>query len=141
MIFWESCEAERMAYGNLVIVAKAAKPHLNKEFNGSSLKDLHIKLSYIPIVMPEQSRKNYPERSRAKIKQSIYLCAPQLDYATFVDGSLDTQCIEYMRGIALTTPHLKKFGATLEQITDFDAIIAVAPQWLYREITIARAEK
>jgi hypothetical protein len=141
MIFWESCEAERMAYGNLAIVSKAAEPYLNKEFDGSSLNDLHITLSYIPIVMPEQGRKNYPERSRAKIKQSVYLCAPQLDYPTFVNGSLDAQCIEYMRGIALTSPHLKKFGATLEQIADFDAVIAVAPQQLYRAIKIAQAEK
>lgn len=130
-----------MAYDSLVIVAKVTELYLNKEFENSSLKGLHIKLSYIPIVMPEQSRKNYPERSRAKIKQSVYLCVPQLDYATFVDGPLDAQCIEYMRGIALSSPHLKKFGATLEQIADFDTIIAVAPQRLYRAIKIARVEK
>lgn len=141
MIFWESCEAERMAYGNLVAVAKAATPYLNEEFENSLLRDLNIKLRYIPIVMPEQNRTSYPERSKARIKQAIYDCAPQLDYPTFVNGPLDAQCIEYIRGIALSSPHLKKFGATLEQIADFDAVIAAAPQWLYRAIKIARAEK
>jgi hypothetical protein len=140
MIFGDSCEAERLAFDSLFMVAKAARSYLNKEFESSPLKNLPIEIFYTPIVMPEHLLKKYTERSRARIKEGIYYCSPQLDYPTFVGGTLKAQCAEYMRGIALSSPHLKKFSATPDQIADFDAIIAVAPTRLYREIRAAQNE-
>lgn len=141
MFFWNSSESFRPATDNLMRVAKAVEPYLNTEFENSSLKDLNIKLRYIPIVMPVHMREKYTERSKARIKQAIYDCAPQLDYPTFVDGPLEAQCIEYLRGIALSSPHLKKFGATAQQIEDFDTIVAGAPQRIYEEIKAAESKK
>jgi hypothetical protein len=134
MIFWESCEADKLAFFKVVKVAVIAEPYLNEQFGYSSLASLQVKLRYIPIIMDEQGRANHPERSKARIKQGIYDCAPQLNYRTFVDGTLEAQCVEYVRGIALSSPHLKKFGATSEQIADFDKIMIAAPQQLYRQI-------
>jgi hypothetical protein len=126
MEFWASCEAHIKIYDRLKNVWCLVEPYLNDIFENSSLSFLNIELRYIPIVMSPESLANYPARSRAKIKQKIYLCAPQLDYQTFVDGTLSDQLDEYLRGIALSSPYLKKFGATLEQVREFDLIIATA---------------
>jgi hypothetical protein len=139
MIFWNSVEIDKPAYCNYLQLAKPAEFYLNSEFENSALKELAIRLRYTPIIMNEEGCKKYPERSKARIKQAIYDCAPQLDYQTFVDGTLEAQCIEYIRGITLSSPHLKRFGATPQQIADFDAIMAAAPQKLYQEIKAAQS--
>lgn len=79
-------------------------------------------------------KKNYPERSKARIRQGIYDCAPQLDYETFVSGTRRQQFEEYFRGIATSTPHLKKFGATAEQVAEFERILAEGPGLLSDEV-------
>ena len=70
----------------------------------------------MPIVMPKGMRERYPERSKLRKKERVYLCAPQLNYEVFVNGSFEDQLKEYLRGIALSAPHLKGLGATPEQI-------------------------
>jgi hypothetical protein len=134
MIFWNSCEIYKPAYDNYLLVSRPSEPYLNAEFEKSSLKSLSIKLRYIPIIMPDWGRKSHPERSKARVKSGVYDCAPQLDYLTFIDGTLEAQFVEYIRGIALASPHLKKFGATPQQVADFDEIISIAPRSLYQMI-------
>jgi hypothetical protein len=126
MIFWESCEADALIFDNLVIVARMSDVYLNSAFASSILKNFNITLRYIPIVMTEENRDYYPERSKARIKQHIYVCAPQLDYRVFAKNDLKAHLDEYLRGIAQSSPHLKKFGATPDQIEVFDKIIATA---------------
>jgi hypothetical protein len=126
MLFWASSESHVKASYSLDRARRLVEPYLNDNFDNSSLNSFNIELRYVPIVMDPEGLKHYPERSRAKIKQKIHLCAPHLDYQTFVDGDLSACLDEYMRGIALSSPHLKKFGATPEQVHDFDLIIATA---------------
>jgi hypothetical protein len=76
--------------------------------------------------MPKGMRERYPERSKLRKKQRIYDCAPQLNYEIFVSGSFEDQLKEYIRGVALSAPHLKGLGATPEQIEDFKRILAEA---------------
>jgi len=100
--------------------------NLNVAFAASSLATLDAKLRYVPIVMPKGMRERYPERSKLRKKQRIYDCSPQLNYEVFVEGSFEDQLKEYLRGIALSTPHLKGLGATPEQIADFEKIMKEA---------------
>jgi hypothetical protein len=73
--------------------------------------------------MPEGMRERYPARSKLRKKERLYDCAPQLNYDVFVDGDLEPQLREYLRGIALSAPHLAALGATPEQIEEFKAIL------------------
>lgn len=76
--------------------------------------------------MPEDMRERYPARSKLLKKQKIYDCAPQLNYEVFVTGNFEEQLREYIRGIALSAPHLAGLGATEKQIDDFERIMATA---------------
>jgi hypothetical protein len=76
--------------------------------------------------MPKGMRERYPERSRFYKKKRAYAFSPQLNYEIFVSGSFEDQLKEYIRGIALSAPHLKGLGATPEQIADFKRILAEA---------------
>jgi len=85
-------------------------------------------LRYVPIVMPADMRVRYPVRSKLRKKERIYDCAPQLDYDVFVDGRLEVQLREYLRGVALSAPHLAGLGASRSQIEEFERILAGAVQ-------------
>jgi hypothetical protein len=74
--------------------------------------------------MPKDMHARYTERSKLRKKERIYDCAPQLGYDVFVHGRLEDQLREYLRGIALSAPHLAGLGATKEQIAEFEAILA-----------------
>jgi hypothetical protein len=102
---------------------RCVEPYLNAAFAASSLVTIDAKLRYVPIVMPEGMRERYPARSKLRKKQRIYDCAPQLNYEVFVSGSFEDQLKEYLRGIALSAPHLAGLGATPEQIEDFKRIM------------------
>lgn len=114
-------------------IRRCVEPFLNDAFAASSLSTLEGKLRYVPIIMPENMRERYPERSKLRKKQKIYLCAPQLDYEVFVNGSFEEQLREYIRGIALSAPHLSGLGATEEQIADFESIMESAVERILRE--------
>jgi hypothetical protein len=126
MLFWASTETHEPAYAMVRAVRIVVEPYLNKAFDQTSLADFKVKLRYVPIVMPKDMHARYSERSRARKKENIYLCAPHLDYDLFVRGDLDECLREYLRGIALSAPHLAKFGATAQQIQDFEKILAEA---------------
>jgi hypothetical protein len=123
LIFWASVEGHQPAYTAITRARRCVEPYLNAQFAASSLERLDAKLRYVPIVMPEDMRQRYPERSKLRKKQRIYDCAPQLNYEVFVEGSFEDQLKEYLRGIALSAPHLKGLGATPEQIADFNRIM------------------
>ncbi len=83
-------------------------------------------LRYVPIVMPEDMHARYPARSKLRKKERIYDCAPILDYGVFVEGCFEDQLREYLRGIALSAPHLAGLGASPEQVEELKAILAGA---------------
>lgn len=122
--FWASAEVFQPADAGLDRARRCIEPYLNAAFAGSSLETIEAELRYVPIVMPEDMRENYPARSKLRRKQMIYVCAPQLDYDVFVTGSFEAQLREYLRGIALSAPHLAGLGASQDQIAEFEAILA-----------------
>jgi hypothetical protein len=83
--------------------------------------------------MPEEMRVRYAERSRINKNERVYDCAPQLNYEVFVTGRFEDQLEEYLRGIALSAPHLAGLGATPQQIEEFNAILASATDRIIRD--------
>jgi hypothetical protein len=133
MIFWASSEVYRLADKASERSRLCIEPYLNAAFAASSLSTLEGELRYVPIIMPEGMRERYAERSGLRKKESVYLCAPQLDYETFVSGSFEEHLREYIRGIALSAPHLAGLGASKEQIEDFEKIMASAVERILAE--------
>jgi len=126
MIFWASAEVYRLAFPALDLVRRSVEPYLNAILAQSCLSALDCKIRYVPIVMPAGMRERYPARSKLRKKERVYLCAPQLNYEVFVDGSFEDQLREYLRGLEEVAPHLPKLGATPEQVAEFSAILAAA---------------
>ena len=133
MEFWASSESYQPADAGLERARHCVEPYLNVAFSQSSLADIHVQLRYIPIVMPSDMHDRYTERSKVRIKQRIYDCAPQLDYELFVSGAFEQQLNEYLRGIALSAPHLHKLGLTPEQVGEFEQILTLATERILEE--------
>lgn len=121
-----SAEVFRLADPALDKVRKLIVPYLNEAFNASSLAELSIEIRYVPIVMPEGMRERYPARSKLRLKEHIYDCAPQLNYEVFVSGSESMQLKEYLDGIASSAPHLARLGASIQHIEAFQKILTDA---------------
>ncbi|MHB8530725.1 MAG: hypothetical protein ACYC8V_14600 [Caulobacteraceae bacterium] len=128
MELWASAEVFRAADSTLEKSRRCVEFFLNLAFAASSLSRLDCKLRYVPIVMPRGMRERYPARSKLRKKEGIYDCAPQLDYHVFVVGTFEAQLREYLRGIALSAPHLAGLGASAEQIRDFETIVEHAAE-------------
>lgn len=126
MNFWASSETYQHAEADLERARRCVEPYLNEALKISSIADLELTIRYVPIVMPKEMHDRYKERSKARIKQKIYDCAPHLDYDVFVSRDFDSQIAEYLRGISLSVPHLGKFGLKAEQIEVFSSILAEA---------------
>jgi hypothetical protein len=133
MEFRASAEVHQPASAALTAARRCVQPLLNTAFAASSLATLECKLRYVPIVMPAGMRERYPARSKLRKKQRIYDCAPQLDYGVFVEGKFEDQLREYLRGIALSAPHLAGLGASREQIAEFEAILGSAVERILAE--------
>ena len=133
MEFWASSESHQPASQALERTRRCVEPFLNVAFASSSLAALRGKLRYVPIVMPEGMRERYPARSKLRKKERVYDCAPILNYDLFVDGKLEDQLQEYLRGIALSAPHLEGLGASPQQIEDFKTILANAVERIMAE--------
>jgi hypothetical protein len=118
-----SAEVFRLAYPALDRVRKLVIPHLNDAFSDSCLADLAIEIRYVPIVMPPDMRERYPARSKLRLKEHLYDCAPQLNYETFVSGSAQAQLEEYLDGIASSEPHLAGLGASDHHLSAFHDIL------------------
>lgn len=102
---------------------QCVEAYLSTALAKSSVSNVDLTLRFIPIVMPMDMHERYNERSKARVKQRIYDCAPHLDYDVFVSGTLEQQVCEYLRGIAMSAPHLHKFGITLNQVQEFEQIL------------------
>jgi hypothetical protein len=126
MEFWASSESYKPASAALNVTMRCVEPFLNAAFAASSLATLQCELRYIPIVMPENMHARYPDRSELRKGESLYVCAPILDYGVFVEGNFEDQLQEYLRGIALSAPHLAGLGASRQQIEEFKTIVADA---------------
>jgi hypothetical protein len=75
----------------------------------------------------------YPVRSKLRKKERLYDCAPILNYNVFVHGKFEDQLQEYLRGIALSAPHLADLGASPQQIEEFQEILRSAAECIMAE--------
>lgn len=123
MEFRASAEVFQDAFPALDKTRRVVLPFLNAAFAASSLAELDCVLRYTPIVMPDDMRARYPERSKLRRKERLYDCSPQLNYDVFVSGEFQEQLEEYLKGIALSAPHLPELGASLEQVNEFHEIL------------------
>jgi hypothetical protein len=126
--FWASAEVFQPAFSAVDKVRRSVDPLLNAALAASSLATVEGELRYVPIAMPVGMRERYPARSELRKKESVYVCAPQLNYEVFVDGAFADQLREYLRGIASSAPHLAGLGASPQQIKEFEMILASAAE-------------
>lgn len=124
MKFQASAEVHQAAFAAMDRVRRCVVPFLNAAFAMSSLGALQCTIRYVPIVMPESMHARYPARSKLRKKELLYDCAPILDYDEFLSGNFESQLREYLRGIALSGPHLAALGASKQQVEEFNAILA-----------------
>lgn len=130
MKFWASSESYAEADFNLDRARRCIEPYIIDVLRKSSMSNIDITIRYVPIVMPKDMHDRYKERSRAKIKQGIYECAPHLDYEIFTSDNFHAQISEYIRGISLCAQHLIKFGLKPEQVNEFTDILTGALKYL-----------
>jgi len=123
MEYSSSAEVDLAAYRAFNRACRLVDPILDAKFAEASLSTFNAKLRYVPIVMPEAARVDYPDRSKLLKKQRIYDCAPQLNYEVFISGTLEDQLGEYLRGIAESSPYLVELGATPKQVEEFECIM------------------
>lgn len=123
MNFWSSAEIFGPAFATFSQVDHLVEPFLNAQLAASVLATLEGELRYVPIVMPDDMRARYPERSKLRRSERIYVCAPQLDYEVFVDGTFEEALEEYLCGLAPAASHLAGLGASARQIEVFRTII------------------
>jgi len=135
LIFVASSETAGGVDGVVNATRLCVERYLAPLLDKSPLLNLDMKLRYIPIVMPEENQKRYPERSKARIDQRIYDCAPHLNFEIFSVGSWELQLTEYIRGLSLSLPHLHKFGATSLQVQAFRLILSAAVGEITRTIS------
>ncbi|WP_336963952.1 hypothetical protein [Sphingobium aquiterrae] len=126
MKFSWSSESHMPADAALMRCAGPIGDFLQKRFASGTLKASPIELRYVPIIMPTDMHDHYKERSRIRIKQQLYDCAPHLFYDVFVNGSLEDQLREYVGGLAKSLPHLRRLGLSNDQLSEVEAAFADA---------------
>ena len=89
----------------------------------SSLRDLEVKIRYIPIVMDDEAKARYPARSRLERKNRIFNCCPQLPIEPFLSGGLKDRFQVYVDGLRECGPAMVKLGASGEQVAEFDRLL------------------
>lgn len=119
MIFWASVETEAASYVNVRKVRKYVEPALNDALSASSLAGIDAEIRYIPIVMSADALARFPARSRLRKKERVYVCAPQLDFETFVSGSWSAQITCYLDGLRECARRLPELGASKAQAQEF----------------------
>jgi hypothetical protein len=105
----EAAEAAR-------VCALRVADFLETQFAQPILANLDLTLRYVPIIMPPDMRENYSERSRIRLKQRLYDCAPQLDLAAFLSDDTGAKYREFVRGLKTSLPELARLGANTAQI-------------------------
>ena len=123
MEFWASSETYEPAGNASEAVRRVVEPLIQDQFTRSPFAAVQLLLRYIPIIMPLGMLDRYPARSKARIKQKILDCAPQLHYETFVSGSWHEQVDAYVSGIRTSSPLLTKFGLSPAEIDEFEQLL------------------
>ncbi len=121
-------ETERLAYPALADVRDMVEEHVNQRFQDSILNSLNVTVRYIPIVMPDELRAKYPARSKLRLKENLYDCAPQLKYEVFTGSSLEAQVGEFVAGLWEVVGHLGVLGANEAQVDAFKTILSETPR-------------
>lgn len=124
MEFWASSEIYGPADQASEAVRRVIEPLLNHQLKNSRFAAVELLLRYIPVVMPIEMLDRYPSRSKARIKQRVLDCSPQLHYETFVGGKFDDQVDAYVGGIRTTSSLLAKFGVSPADVEEFDQLLA-----------------
>ncbi len=124
MEFWASSEIDHPVESTTERARKLVGPYLSQAFAKGQLADFDAEIRYVPIVMNPDFGDVFSPKSRLYKKTRIYDCGPQLDYDTFVNGTLESQLAEYVRGIVTSSSHLKRLGATPTHIAEFEHIMS-----------------
>jgi hypothetical protein len=122
--FWASSETFEPAGEASEAVRRRIEPLLQDRLTNSRFAAVQLLLRYVPIIMPTEMLDRYPARSKARIKQRILDCAPQLHSETFVSGSIVEQVDAYLSGIRTASPLLTKFGVSPAAIEEFGQLLA-----------------
>jgi len=122
--FWASSEIYRPADQASEAVRHVIEPLLNHQLKNSRFAAVELLLRYIPVMMPTEMLDRYPACSKARIKQRVLDCAPQLHYETFVSGKFDEQVDAYVSGIRTTSSLMTKFGVSPAEIEEFEHLLA-----------------
>ena len=104
-------------------VANDSVKTLNAAISNSNLSELDFELSYCPIILSDEDREIYPSRSYYDSSEKVYYCSPYLEYDKFISSSERVAKNEFLNGIMNVKTFLEKFGASKEQIQEFDQII------------------
>jgi hypothetical protein len=124
--FWASSESDAASYPAIKKVQETVEPVMRDLLRGSRFEAAKLLLRYVPVVMPPELLDRYPPRSKARLKQRILECAPQLQYEPFVRGSFTDQVRVYVDGIRTASSFLPKFGLSLEEVRDFEGLLTRA---------------
>jgi hypothetical protein len=135
---WASAEVFNTVFPAMDRLRKTLEPKINQALEASTLAKLPGELRYIPIAMPKEKQMRYPARNQVRKDEGVCVCAPQLDYNAFVQGSFEVQVAEYLNGVATCLPDLPSFGASAAQVKEFKAILErVSAQVLSRSPQLA----
>lgn len=97
---------------------------LNVAISSSNLSGFDFEVSYCPIILSDEDRDIYPSRSYYDSSAKIYYCNPFLEYDKFISSSeMDAQRV-FLGGIMNVKTFLEEFGASKEQIQEFEQIVA-----------------
>jgi hypothetical protein len=125
-----SSEVDQSIIFALTEVRKLVHPFLDEKIAKSALAGSDIVLRYIPIIMGDDHKHEYPARSRLERKKRIINCCPQLSTIPFVEGTLREQVSEYLSGLGEVAMYLGKLDVPSDNIEVFNEILALAKRTL-----------
>jgi hypothetical protein len=119
-----SSESDAAAYPAVDQVSRAVELAFRDALRSSPLHDIQLTLRYVPIVMPTGLRERYPPRSKARVKQRILDCSPQLSYEPFVGDSFRSQLEAYVQGLRTASLLMPMFGFSPADIREFESLLS-----------------
>ena len=85
----------------------------------TEIEKLDMTFRYVPIIMPENMRKNYPERFIIHKKDNSYDCCPFLNYKIFIEEDFRAHITEYISGMSRGSSIVAEFSHHRLQEGDF----------------------